>query len=163
LQSTVADAANNAFDEIHLFLSTPGGTVHDGIAIYNIIRALPIPVRTYNMGNVNSIGNVLFQAGRHRICAEASSFMFHGVGFDVHKARMELKQLKEQTISIENDQSLIAGIMERHTSLSREDIDDLFLKMAYMSAQDAIERGIADEIRDIRLPPGLPIQQLVFQ
>jgi len=89
--------------------------------------------------------------------------MFHGVGFDVHKARMELKQLKEQTISIENDQSLIAGIMERHTSLSREDIDDLFLKMAYMSAQDAIERGIADEIRDIRLPPGLPIQQLVFQ
>ena len=159
----MAAAVNDGFDEIHFFLSTPGGTVHEGIAIYNTIRSLPVPVRSYNLGNVNSIGNVLFQAGEKRICAKNSSFMFHGVGIDVEKARFELKQLNETVSSIRNDQSLIASIMVRHTKLTEEEIEGLFLAMAHMNALDAVERGIADEVRDIHLPKGVPISQLIFQ
>ncbi len=57
LLSNITHAANEVHDEIHLFMSTPGGTVNEGICLYNIIRSLPIPVITYNMGSVNSIGN----------------------------------------------------------------------------------------------------------
>ena len=159
----LASALNDGFDDIHLFLSTPGGTVHDGIAIYNTIRALPVPVRTYNLGNVNSIGNVLFQAGERKICAVTSSLMFHGVGFDVQNSRLELKQLNERVSSIDNDQSLIASIMNRHTKLSEAEINELFLAMAYMNAEEAVKRGIADEVRDIHLPRGVPVHQLIFQ
>lgn len=163
LLATLTEAVNERFDEIHLFISSPGGTVNDGICIYNSIKALPVPVITYNMSSIDSIANVLYQAGQRRICAETSSFMFHGVGFEVQNARMELKDIKERKIGIENDQSKIASIMERHTPLDRAAIDDLFLQMAYMSAEEALERGITDEIRQVRLPHGLPIRQLVFQ
>ena len=159
----LAKTVNDGHDEIHLLLSSPGGTVSDGVAIYNAIRALPVPVYLYNVGSVNSIANLIFQAGRKRICAPSSSFMFHGVGFDIQNTRMELKQLKEKTVSIENDQSIIAGIMHRHTGMTENEINALFLAAEYMKAEEAVKRGIADEIRDIRLPKGMPIYQLIFK
>lgn len=163
LMAVLGQAINDGHDEIHLLLNTPGGTVGDGIAVYNFIRALHPRVVTYNVGSVNSIGNVIYQAGDARICAITSSFMFHGVGFDINNARFELKELRERVQNIQNDQAMISEIMVRHTRLNTADIDKLFLEMAFLRADEALNRGIADEVRDIYLPPGLPVMQLVFQ
>ena len=163
LIGALTSAVNNQHDEIHLLLSTPGGMVADGITAYNAIRALPVPVHTYNIGNVNSIGNVIFQAGDKRIAAITSSFMFHGVGFPIQNAWMELKQLQEKIDTIHNDQALIADILVRRSTLSVENVNKLFLTMAYMNAQEGLQCGLADEVRDIRLPKGMPIQHLFFK
>ena len=163
LTGALADVVNKGNDEIHLFLSTPGGTVQDGIAIYNFIRSLPVPLIVYNIGNVNSIGNVVFQAAGRRVASRTSSFMFHGVGFDIQNARLELKQLRERMQGIENDQSLITDVMVRHTNLDRTHVNNLFLEMAYLKANEALEHGITDEVSDINLPKGVPILQLVFK
>ena len=69
LMGALAGACNDGHDEIHFLLSTPGGTVTDGITLYNFIRSLPIRVVAYNLGNVNSIGNVIYQAAEHRVSA----------------------------------------------------------------------------------------------
>ena len=53
--------------------------------------------------------------------------------------------------------------MNRHTKLSEAEINELFLAMAYMNAEEAVKRGIADEVRDIHLPKGVPVHQLIFQ
>lgn len=162
--AAITNSVNKGHEEIHVLLSTPGGNVSDGITIYNTIRALPVPVVMYNVGNVNSIGNVVFQSGKRKVAAPSSSFMFHGVGFDIHKeTRMELKELQEKVASLKNDQSLISDIMVKHTKLSADDVDELFLNMAFVGAQDALKRGITDEVTEINLPPGLPIQHLLFQ
>lgn len=163
LQGALGKATNEGHDEIHLFLSTPGGNVREGIAIYNFIRSLPVPVVCYNVGSVDSIGNVVFQSAERRVAATASSFMFHGVGFDIQSARLELKELRERMQGITNDQSLISDIMVRHTNLSRGDVEQLFLDMAYLRAEEALECGITDEVRDILLPKGIPILQLILQ
>lgn len=163
LMAVMSNAVNEGHDEIHFMLNTPGGTVADGIATYNFIRSLPAQVIAYNMGTVDSIGNVLYQVGEKRICAKASSFMFHGVGFDVNNTRFELKQLNEKVQNIKNDQDKISKIMVKHTRLNMRDVNDLFLEMAFLKADEAVDRGIADEVRDIHLPSGLPIIHLVFQ
>ncbi|MCZ0814385.1 ATP-dependent Clp protease proteolytic subunit [Roseovarius sp. EGI FJ00037] len=163
LLAVAGNAVNAGHDEIHLLLSTPGGNVGEGIAVYNFLKALPVPVVTYNTGKVDSIGNVIYQAGTRRLCATTSSFMFHGVGFAVEKAHFEMKQVRERLEMIKNDQAMISDIMVRHTDLSADDVENLFLEMAFLSAQEALNRRITDEIRDIRLPNGLPVQQLVFQ
>ena len=62
-----------------------------------------------------------------------------------------------------SDQDLISEIIVRHTGLSTEDVDDLFLEMAFMNAEEALKRGVTDEVRDINLPSGMPIMQLIFQ
>lgn len=163
LVSTLAQCANNGHDEIHLMMSTPGGSVADGIAIYNMMCAFPVPIHTYNTGTCDSIGNVLFAAGRTRTAFPASRFMFHGVGFDVQSARFELKDLNQRTENIKNDQSMIGDILVKHTNLASEDVESLFLEAAFLRSVEALERGIVDEVRDINLPKGLPILQLVFQ
>ena len=89
--------------------------------------------------------------------------MFHGVGFDIQNARLEMKQLQEKMQGLNNDQSQIADIMVRHTNLLRDEVDSLFLEMAYLTANEAMERGITDEVADIHLPKGMPILQLIFQ
>ena len=163
LLGALMNAVNEGRDEIHLFISTPGGLVADGIAGYNAIQALPVPVYTYNIGNVDSIGNVLFQAGERRIAAPISSFMFHGVGFDIQNMRFEMKQLNERTASIQNDQSLIAEIMAKRTNLSVGDVEELFLRTAYLRANEAFDRGLTDEVREIFLPKNMPLYQLIIQ
>ena len=163
LVGAISNAVNNSHDEIHLLLSTPGGSVAEGVSIYNLMRALPVDINTYNVGSVNSIGNVVFQAGKRRVSSKTSSFMFHGVGFDIQNSRLELKQLNEKVRTIKNDQSQIAEIIHRHTSIEISKINKMFLEMEHVSAQEAFERGITDEVTDIHLPEGMPIQQLIFQ
>ena len=89
--------------------------------------------------------------------------MFHGVGFDVNNTRLELKQLNERVKSIQTDQHKISQIIARHSNLSIADVGKLFLEMEFLKAEEAIECGLADEVRDIHLPLGLPILPLVFQ
>ncbi len=46
--------------KIHLLLSTPGGSVAHGIAIYNFLRGIPVEILTHNFGTVDSIGIIVF-------------------------------------------------------------------------------------------------------
>lgn len=98
--AALAKAANDGHDELHVLLSSPGGRVADGIAVYNFMRALAVRIVTYNIATVDSIGNVIFQGGTHRVASPTSRFMFHGVGFKLPQARFELKQLRERTQKI---------------------------------------------------------------
>lgn len=163
LLGAVTQHLNQGFDDIHLFLSTPGGGVADGIMVYNVLSALPVPLTTYNVGTVDSIGNVIFMAGIQRIAFPTSRFMFHGVGFDVKAARFELKDVRERSAAIANDQSMIADILVKHTNLTAHDIEKLFLEAAFLRSMEAEKSGIVHEVREVKLPLGLPVVQLVFQ
>jgi ATP-dependent Clp protease, protease subunit len=163
LIATVGQQVGAGFNELHLLLSTPGGHVAQGIAIYNMLRALPISVTTYNVGSVNSIGNVIFLAGSKRYASQTSSFMFHGVGFDVQSARFEEKMLKERLQGIQNDQKLIGEIIVRHTKISATAAEKLFLEAAFVGTVEAKKLGIIDDILDVQIPAGAPFLQLVFQ
>ena len=63
LISALNQMVEEGHDELHLLMNTPGGIVADGLAVYHFIRALSARVVTYNIGTVNSIGNVIYQAG----------------------------------------------------------------------------------------------------
>src|SRR5437773_7862504 len=83
LLSECAAWANQGTKEIYLLLAPLGGNVPAGIAAYNALRALPVKLITHNIGNVDSIANILFLAGQERLAVPHSTFMFHGVRFDV--------------------------------------------------------------------------------
>lgn len=165
LLATCANLANQEVETIHLLLSSPGGSVPHGISIYNTLRALPIRLITYNMGNVDSIGNVVYLAGERRYASPQATFMFHGVGLDVRDGmRLEEKFLRERLDSIEADHERIASIIEDRADFpDKEEIPRLFLQAATMNATDARKHGIAHDVRELEIPRGAPIHQLVFQ
>ena len=67
----------------------------DGVTLYNYIKSLSVKVVMHNVGLVNSIANVIFLAGNERYAVPHSSFLFHGVGFDIPQpTRLEEKEFK---------------------------------------------------------------------
>jgi ATP-dependent protease ClpP protease subunit len=164
LIGAMAQCVERGVREVHLLLSTPGGSVMHGLNLYNVLRAMPFELVTHNVGNVNSIGNAVFLAGTRRYACPHSTFMFHGVGFDTQPGmRLEEKVLRERLGGVLADQKLIAGIIEERTQLAPRQIQALFREAQTKDATYAVGAGIVHEIKDVEIPPGSPVVSLVFQ
>ena len=164
LVGNVFDQLNRGATEINLLLSTPGGMVDEGVAVYNVLRGLPIPLITHNVGSVNSIGNIVFLAGSHRRACPHATFMYHGVGFDIYTpARFEEKSLRERLGSIVADQSKIGAIIGERTKLTEAEVANLFLEAQTKDTAFGLEKGVIHEVAGVNLPPGTTPIQLVFQ
>jgi ATP-dependent Clp protease protease subunit len=164
LLGVLAQQCSQGVKTIYLLLSTPGGHVNCGITIYNMLRAMPFHLITHNVGNVDSIGNVIFLAGAERYACAHSTFMFHGVGFDIiQPARFEEKTLRERLGSLDADQNRIGGIIKDRTKLNAQKVKRLFFEAQTKDAAYARANGIVHKVRDVKIPAGSPILQLVFQ
>jgi ATP-dependent Clp protease protease subunit len=164
LIATVSNIANKGVKTVYLMLSTPGGSVMNGMNLYNVLRSLPIHLVTHNVGNVDSIGNAVFLAGEDRFACPHSTFMFHGVGFDLNgQFRLEEKFLKEKLDSIHIEHNRIGSVIEERTKLERDAISKLFLEAQTKDATFAVGCGIVKEIKDVDVPPGATVVPLIFQ
>lgn len=165
LLKTCSDLANKGIKTIYLLISTPGGSVANGVNAYNVLRALPPRIVTHNVGSVDSIGNVLFLAGDQRYANAGTTFMFHGVGFNItQNARLEQKALTEYLDSVRADHRKIAGIIQSRTTFSKTaDIVKLFRQAATKDTKFAQDHGIIHEVREAKVPDGIPVLQLVFK
>lgn len=164
LVAVMTECANKGVQNVYLLLSTPGGQVMNGITLYNVLKAMPFELTTHNVGNVDSIGNAVFLAGATRYAAPHSTFMFHGVGFNANPGQQLDEQfLRERLDGLLSDQKRIGAIIAEHTTLSEEEIANLFLLAQTKDATYASGCGIVNEVRDIQIPPGSPVVSLVFQ
>ncbi len=165
LLAVMANCANQKVKTVYLLLSTPGGNVMNGLNIYNVLLGMPFELITHNVGNVDSIGNAIFLAGNKRYACPHSTFMFHGVGFDLknHTGRLEEKNLKESLASILTDHKRIGSIITERTKLDEKVVASLFSEAQTKDATYAVSTGIVHEVKDVQIPPGSSVVSLVFQ
>jgi len=164
LLGVCADLANKRTPVVYLMLSTPGGNVMNGLTIHNFLRSMPFKLVTHNIGNVDSIGNVVFLAGEERYSCRNATFMFHGVGFDIMAPmRFEEKLLRERMDSVQADQKRIADVIVERTSIKPDEVAKMFLEAVTRDPHYAKANGIVHDIRDVKVPAGAPILQLVFK
>ncbi len=150
--------------EVYLMLSTPGGQVMNGINLYNVLRAMPFELITHNVGNVDSIGNAVFLAGNKRYASPHSTFMFHGVGYDIKSDhRLEEKELRERLDGVLSDQKRIGSIIAQRTQLSEKQVAGLFRQAQTKDAAYAAICGIVHDIRDVQIPTGATVVSLIFK
>ena len=164
LLAVMANCVAQGIEEVYLLLSTPGGVVMNGMNLYNMLRAMPFKLTTHNVGNVDSIGNAVFLAGARRYACPHSTFMFHGVGFDLPQGmRFEEKLCRERLLGILSDHRRIGSIIKQRTKLSESKVRGLFREAQTKDAAFAASCGIVDEIRDVQIPAGSTVVSLVFQ
>lgn len=164
LISVMSACANRRAQQVHLLLSTPGGSVMNGMNLYHLLCGMPFELTTHNVGNVDSIGNAVFLAGRHRFATHHATFMFHGVGMDLNgHVRLEEKNLREQLDAILNDHKRIGEVLCKHTRLTAGEAEGLFREAQTKDVGFAIDKGIIHEIRDVQLTAGVPVISLVFK
>lgn len=144
-------------------MNSPGGNVVEGVAIYNAMMAMPYPIVTHNVGNVDSISNIIYLAGRERYACAAATFMFHGVGFNGNaNERLEENILKAKLDTVLSDHKRISGIFAARTNgaVSVRSGMLLFKEQRTRSADWARDKGFVNEIRDFTLPAGATVNFL---
>ncbi len=162
LITTVVSMHESGVDNITLLLSTTGGSVMDGINVYNVFRALPINLETHNVGSVEFIGNVIFAAGKRRYACSHSIFMFHGVSWTAaNDAVLDAKALGERLELVKSDNKRIGAIIGDHTSLKGEELDQLFTGDRFKDPVWAKDVGFINEICDPVLPAGVQLHNIV--
>lgn len=163
-QEFLANKLKEGVDTFYILLSSNGGGVKDGITLYHFLKSLPAEVIMHNIGQVNSVANVVFSAGNKRYAVEHSSFMFHGVGFDITSpTRFEEKELKTRLDSIQKDQHIIASILNKEMGIPTQKTEEMFLNAAVITSTEAKKLGIIHDVQSATIPQGAELFQLVLQ
>ena len=153
LFTVLDEAVRSKVDRIHLMLSSPGGSVFDGLSTYNFLRGMPIEVFTYNFGSVDSIGVVIFCAGARRFCVPHARFLIHPVQVNVQaKASFDEKQLEEVLKGVKIDQENIARVIADTTNQPLPNIESNMIDRTTLSPTQARDYGLVHEIKSELFP-----------
>jgi ATP-dependent protease ClpP protease subunit len=153
LMRLVDDKMHNGYEKLHLLISSPGGSVFHGLSLYNFLYGIPVEVDTYNFGSVDSIGVVLFCAGKNRYCVPNARFLIHGVSFNFQgSASFDEKMLDEQLKSLQIDQSNIARIIAFTTNKTEEELKTAMHDRTTLSPEEAEKDGLVTQIKDTLMP-----------
>lgn len=128
-------------------INSPGGEVFAGVAIYNRMKEFTGNVTTIVDGLCASAASIIMQGakpGNRKVC-NGSLTMIHGASsfmFGYYNA----KDMKESMKQINAVDKSIAEIYAKETGMDAETAKTLMVNTTWMSAQDAIDKGFADEI-----------------
>lgn len=142
----------NSEKDIHLYINSPGGNVHSGLAIYDIMQFVRCDVATYCIGLAASMGSFLLTAGtkKKRYALPNSRIMVHqphimGSGISGQVSDIEI-QAKEMASTKEKLTKLYA----KHSDLSFEELTKMMDRDRYMSAEDAKKLTLIDQVTESR-------------
>ncbi len=135
----------NRSQDINMYINSPGGSVTAGLAIYDAMQHVSCPVSTFCIGQAASMGAILMMAGTKgkRLTLPHSRIMIHqpwggtgGTAADIQIQAEEILALKKTLNTIIAD----------HTGKSVKQVEKDTDRDKYLTAAQAVEYGIVDEI-----------------
>jgi ATP-dependent Clp protease protease subunit len=130
---------------ISLYINCPGGVIYHGLAIYDTMRHVQAPVHTYAVGVTASMGTVLLASGDdgHRYALPHATVHMHPAGGSAQGYAPDVEiQYKE----LKRVEDLLHRLLSKHTGQPVEQIASDFERDRFMTAEEAIEYGLVDQI-----------------
>ncbi len=131
-------------DTIHLRVDSPGGSVIDGISIFNALQRHPAKVVTHIDSLAASMGSVVAMAGDEVRMANNALIMIHEP-WTVAMGNAE--ELRKNADTLEKMSGNILQAYSR-SQYTPEQVADLMKEETWMTAQDALDAGFIDYIDD---------------
>jgi ATP-dependent Clp protease protease subunit len=131
--------------DVFLYINSPGGSITAGMAIYDTMQYVRPDVATICVGQAASMGALLLCAGTEgkRTSLPHARVMIHqpwggakGQATDIQIIAQEILRLKQMT----------TDVLVRHTGQTREQVSADTERDHYMTAQQAAEYGLIDEV-----------------
>jgi ATP-dependent Clp protease protease subunit len=131
--------------DIQFYINSPGGSVTDGMAIYDTMQFVKCDVSTICIGMAASMGAFLLSAGTpgKRIALPNSEIMIHQ---PLGGAKGQATDIKIQADLIIRTRERLNSILAKNTGKSIEEIARDTERDNYMTAQQALEYGLIDKI-----------------
>jgi len=131
--------------EVNMYINSPGGSVTAGLAIYDTMQFVKPPVSTLCVGQAASMGSFLLAAGAkgRRYALPHSRILIHQLsgGFEGQAADIEI-QAREAL----RQKEILNEVLARHTGKSVKQIEKDTDRDNFMSATQAVEYGLIDEV-----------------
>lgn len=133
-------------DDVKLFINSPGGSVTDGLAIYDVMNFITPDVSTYCMGKCASMGAVLLSSGTKgkRYSLPHGDIMIHQVSGGTGRAQCSDIQIVAE--EIKKTQDTLYRILSENTGKTIEQIAKDADRDCWFTAEEAKEYGLIDEI-----------------
>ncbi len=142
--------------DIHMYINCPGGSVTAGLAIYDTMQYIKPDVETICMGQASSMGALLLTAGKKkkRYSLPHARIMIHQPLGGVHGQATDIDIQAREILRVRDE---VNRILVAHTGQPLEKIQKDTDRDFFMTAEQAREYGIIDEViisRDVaKLPP----------
>jgi ATP-dependent Clp protease protease subunit len=136
--------------DIIMYINSPGGSFTSLMAIYDTMQFARPDVQTYCLGQAASAAAVLLAAG-----TPGKRFALPNARVLIHQPAMEgvygqVSDLQIQAAEIQRVRRLMESTLARHTSKSAEDIRKDIERDKILTAEEAREYGIVDEVLSYR-------------
>lgn len=130
-------------DEIDVHINSTGGSVAEGLAIYNVLKNSNVKVSTFCDGFACSAASVVFMAGEERVMNEASLLMIHnawtyGMG-NAAEFRKQAEDLDKIT------QASVKSYM-RNVNITEEELKQMMDDETWISSEEAKKMGFATKV-----------------
>jgi ATP-dependent Clp protease protease subunit len=131
--------------DIKLYINSPGGVVYSGLAIYDTMQMIKADVATFCMGMGASMAAVLLAGGTKgkRFALPNARVMIHQGSAGFRGAVPDIEVVARETLSLTTK---LTEILAQHTSQPFEKVKRDTERDYYMTAQEAKEYGIVDEV-----------------
>lgn len=138
-------AYENPDEDIKLYINSPGGSVYDGLAIYDTMNFIEPDVQTIGIGLQASMGAFLLSAG-----AKGKRAVLPNARVMIHQPSSGTRgKITDQEIDLREGLLLkekLAKILSKNTSQDFEKLKNDMERDYWMSAEEAVEYGLVDKI-----------------
>ncbi|HUC17098.1 MAG TPA: ATP-dependent Clp endopeptidase proteolytic subunit ClpP [Acetobacteraceae bacterium] len=137
--------SENPSKDVSFYINSPGGVVSSGLAIYDTMQYIRCPVSTVCIGQAASMGSLLLCAG-----ATGKRFALPNARIMVHQpsggAQGQAADIEIQAREILTLRKRLNDIYVQHTGQPIEAIERKLDRDAYMSAEEARDFGLVDQV-----------------
>jgi ATP-dependent Clp protease protease subunit len=135
--------------DIYLYINSPGGVITAGLAIYDTMQFIRPAVSTICLGMAASMATILLAGGApgKRYALPSSTIHIHQPMGGVSGQAIDMEIQAREIMRLRN---LINGILVKHTGQPSERIAQDTDRNYYMTAEQAVEYGIIDEVLNPR-------------
>ena len=143
--------SENPDKDINLYINSPGGVITAGMAIYDTMQYIKSDVRTIVIGQACSMGSFLAQAGTagKRVVLPYSRTMIHqpsgGAGGKQSDIEIQYKEITKM-------KTMLTDLYVKHNTAGKTyaELENDMDRDTFMSAQEAVDYGLADKVVDKR-------------
>jgi ATP-dependent Clp protease protease subunit len=141
--------AENPKKELWLYINSPGGHVHSGLAIYDTMQYIKSPVSTLCMGMAASMGSFLLMAGEpgQRVALPNARIMLHQPSGGFQGQASDIERHAEDIIRTKRR---LNELYAKHCGRTYDEVEHTLDRDKFMSAEEAKEWGIVDRVDSAR-------------